>query len=703
MATTTTMTPAAASTQRVPGGVRLFGQRFVGLDLAAMLLLLGAALIGLMLAYARTPDVQIGIVGLEDPRRIHYRQHLQDFHEPEAVAGQERYYRWTQQRSMINLPGLGRGLWQTRLMLGSPQPAGQPKQIVIAAGAWSLPLQLQADQRDYHLLTPSSGDLRLAIDAPAGQYGGDPRALGVIFGGLDLQPIAVAALPPALFLLHTLLALTLAFLTLRLIGVPTWLALLGALGGLAVLLWGTALHRGPLGLYSVRLLALTLVGLLVMIATRWAVPRLFRLGGVEVGDAALTGLLAIVYIGYIVKAGGLLWPYFLSVDIEWHMEKTQRVLDGRIRELWDANSPFHQSVMPVDEWGENKPVIPYSPFYHIFSALWAIFPWRLKLSAEVYSAILDALRPVMIFFITRKFGFRDRVGIIAAATYSLIPAAFLLHAWGNTPTTNGMWWSLLATTLLVGAWDRLGESRAAWAVLTLVLTLTMLFYAVTAVFTTLLLFGMVAVLLLTRQRRAAWPLLLSAAAAVLLSIAIYYWQFIPAIIERTIPRLTGGIAESGQTLGGQEIVFSEYIVKYIYLLDIYGVYLPLGLGIAGWWLGVRKFGARSLFAILMTIWMIIAILFWFVGLKLSMVDKQLFWLMPWMGIGAGIAVDRLLSERRLLRWAAPLLILGALYTGSEALYLWTHRLNGYPIGEGYVSWYQLYCRTAYDRQFCIPD
>ncbi len=696
------MTPAAASTQRVPGGVRLFGQRFVRIDLLAALLLLGAALVGLMFAYARTPDVQIGIVGMEDPRRIHYRQHLQSFHEPEALADQQRYYRWTQARSTINLPGLGRGLWQTQITLGSPQPVDQPKQVVLTAGTQQLALQLQAAQRSYHLFTPSNGDLRLTIDAPAAQYGGDPRPLGVVFGGVGLQPITVAAFPPALFLFHTLLALMLAFFTLRLIGVPTWLALLGTLGGLAVLVWGTALHRGPLGLYSVRLLALTLAGLLFMVATRWATTRLFRLGAVEVGAGALTGLLLIVYAGYIVKAGGLLWPYFLSVDIEWHMEKTQRVLTGRIRELWDANSAFHQSVMPVDEWGENKPVIPYSPFYHIFSAIWAIFPWQMKLSAEVYSAALDALRPVLIFFITRKFGFRDRAGIIAALTYSLIPAAFLLHAWGNTPTTNGMWWSLLATAVLVGAWDRLSTNRWAWGALTLVLTATMLFYAVTAVFTTLLLLGMALALLLTGQKRQSWWVFLSITSAVLLSIAIYYWQFVPAIIERTIPRLTGGFTESGQTLGGQEIIFSDYVIKYFYLLDIYGMYLPLALGIAGWWLGMRAFGVRSLFAILMTLWMIIAILFWFVGLKVSMVDKQLFWLMPWMGIGAGIVVDRLLSQRNVARWVAPILILGALYTGSAGLYLWTHRLNGYPIGEGYVSWYQLYCRSAYDRQTCIP-
>ena len=84
------MTPAAASTQRVPGGVRLFGQQFARVDLLTALLLLAAALLGLMLAYVRPSNVEIGVVGIEDHRRIHYQQHLVNFHDPEAIAGQQR-------------------------------------------------------------------------------------------------------------------------------------------------------------------------------------------------------------------------------------------------------------------------------------------------------------------------------------------------------------------------------------------------------------------------------------------------------------------------------------------------------------------------------------------------------------------------------------------------------------------------------------
>lgn len=661
----------------------MYGPARVSKDLLALCLLLCATLGGLMWSYAQPRGFDVGVSGEHD------KLHLQTFHDPEALAGQTApSYRWTEERSVIHAPGLGRGVWRTDLTLSSPQPVGKPKQVLIEAGEQSWPLQLRPEPRVYHLLTPSDGDLRLTIAAPVQQYGKDPRPLGIAFLGAGFQPVVAAAFPPILLLLHALVALALAFLTLRLIGLPIGPALLVSFVGLLLLIYGILTNRGSLGLYSIRILALALVGLMLVAATRWSVPRLFQLGHVEISPEALSALLLIVYGSYLLKAGGLLWPYFTAIDIEWHMEKTRRVLGGRIGELWRADSPFHQSVMP-ELWGQNKPVIPYSPFYHIFSALWAIFPWQLETSANVFSTILDALRPTMIFFIVRKFGFRERAGLFAALCYSVIPATFLLHAWGNTPTTNGMWWSLLSITLLVGTWGRLRSNRWAWLALTLVLTATMLFYAVTAVFTTLLALGIITGLVVSEQKREALPLFLSLATAVLLSIGIYYWQFVPLIIARTIPKFAGAIEQGGKELGLAPITWPQFLWKYVYLLDIYGMYLPLGFGIAGWWIGVRKLGARSPFAFLMTSWLIVAIVFWFVGFRVDMVDKQLFWLMPWMGIGAGIAVDRLLDQRRALRWALPLLILGTLYLGSDAVYLWIHRLHGYRGDLAYTSWFQV--------------
>ncbi|WP_026369482.1 hypothetical protein [Kallotenue papyrolyticum] len=679
-------------------------------DLLALLCMLAALLAGLMLAYTRPSGLSVGVVGLDDYRRIHYRAHLRDFHEPEAIAGQTRVsYRWTRDRSTIVAPGLGRGLWQTDLALASPVPAGQPKQALVRAGQIALPIQLQASLRHYHLLAPSHGDLNVVIESVAAHYGSDPRPLGVMFGGVQLQPVARVLLPPWRLLAHAALALGLMFATLRLLGLRPWVALALSLIGVALLALGIVRASGPVGLISLRLVALSSTGLLGMLALRWALPRLFRLGGVELQPQAWTVLLVLIYLSFLVRAVGLLWPYFLSVDIEWHMEKTQRVLSGRIRELWDATSPFHQSVMPEDEWGSNRPVIPYSPFYHIFSAIWAIFPWPLRLSAETYSAALDVLRAAMIAFVIRKIGLPDRAALVGALTYLILPATFLLHAWGNTPTTNGMWWSLLAITLLLGAGDRLlasGDGRAWswwwWACLTAVLTATLLFYAVTAVFTGLLFAGVALALLLTRRWRAAWPILLSLATATLLSLAIYYWQFVPLIIERTLPRLTETAVTPGRTIGGQEVSFARYAASYLWLLDIYGLYLPLLLGCLGYGLALRRYGLSSLFGLTMSAWGTVALLFWLVGLKVSMVDKQLFWLMPWMAIGTAIAVERLVARRAVARWAVPLLLLGALYTGSDALYLWQHRVGGYGIGEGFTSWYQLLCRQRYDKATCLP-
>lgn len=691
MATTTIASSSAAA----HGGVRVFGRTWRrGADAAALALLLLIALIGLMLGYARAAEVVVGIAGPNDVRSLHYRQHLLNFHDPEVVAGESLpSYRWTQERSTISVPGVGRGLWDTQLTLSSPIPAEQPKQALISSGDTAWRVQLQNQRRTYHLLTPSDGDLRVSIESAAERYGADPRLLGVVFSSMQLTPVITAAFPPALFLLHTLLALVIAFVTLRLIGVPTWLALGVPVVGTALLSWGLAINRAPTGLYSYRLLAIALVGLLLLAALRWAIPRVFRAGGVEIGPTALTALLAVVYVSYLVRAVGLLWPYFLAIDIEWHMEKTRRVLNGRIMELWDANSPFHQSVMPTDEWGADKPLIPYSPFYHIFSVIWAIFPWPLELSANIFSVVIDALRSVLIFFLARKWGFRDRAGIIGAATYSIIPASFLMHSWGNTPTTNGMWWSLLAMAVLVGTWERLHKFRAAWIVLTLVLTATMLFYAVTAVFMTLVMFGVVGWLLIAGRRRETWPIFASTVAALALSIAIYYWQFVPGIIERTLPKLFGAATGGTITGGAQPSVIAGtwwgYVGSYAYFLDIYGMYLPLLLGLVGWWIGARKLGWRSSFAAVMTMWLLVALLFWVIGYKIVMVDKQLFWLMPWMGLATGIAVDRILDNRRALRWAVPLLALGALYVGSDALYLWVHRLQGWRGEWAFTSWVQL--------------
>src|SRR4028119_1319386 len=140
---TTTLAPSAAERHVGTGGVNIFGrQQSLRADFLALVALLVAALGALGVGYTRPADFTLGVDGRYN------LPYLQGFHEPESAAGSAApSYRWTRERSTVLAPGLGRGLWQTELSLGSPQPAEQPKQIVIATDAHQLPLQLQPQQR----------------------------------------------------------------------------------------------------------------------------------------------------------------------------------------------------------------------------------------------------------------------------------------------------------------------------------------------------------------------------------------------------------------------------------------------------------------------------------------------------------------------------------------------------------------------------
>jgi hypothetical protein len=210
MATTTL--PRASVAQ---GGTRSFGRRHFVNDGLALLVLLCATVVGLVAGYARAVPFEVGVAGrYNDP-------YLQQFHEPEIVAGEQQpSYRWTRERSTVVAPGLGRGLWTTRLSLDSPAAAGPPKQVLLEAGTIGLPVQLTAQRRVIHLLTPSLGDLGISIATTTGQYGSDPRPLGVAFFGSAFEPIVSSMAPPLSTLLFSLVTLALAFLALRWSGLP---------------------------------------------------------------------------------------------------------------------------------------------------------------------------------------------------------------------------------------------------------------------------------------------------------------------------------------------------------------------------------------------------------------------------------------------------------------------------------------------------
>jgi hypothetical protein len=679
---TTTLAPSAAAARSVGGGVNLFSGRYLRADLLALLALLVAALAGLSIGYLRAPAIEIGVDGRYN------RPYLEDFHEPETAAGQSApSYRWTEERSQVRAPALGRGRWQVGLTLSSPTATGAPKLALIETDSQQLPIQLRPDQRTYYLLTPTSGDLTVAISSATTQVGNDPRALGVVFAGAEFQPLTISALPPLSFLLLTLLALALAFVTLRLIGLHPWLALIGPLIGLALLSWAVAVNRQPLGLLLPRLALLALFSLLLTLLLGWCWRLLVRLGRLEPEPSLLPALLAIFYAGFWIKAAGLLYPYSHVIDVGWHVRDIQSVLAWRVSEFY-LPSAFSYGKMPVSEWGANPPLLPYTPFFHLMAAPLAIFPWPLDLSVNVFSVFFDTNRVTLIAALALSLGLTSRGALLAALLYAVTPFTFLLHSWGNMPTTLGIWWTLLATTMLVLTFGRWHERRIFW-LLTAVLLASFLFYFVMAVF--MMVFVLLVALGLRLFRgdlpRQARPLLGATGLAFALSIVLYYGLFIPEMIERTLPyvlrTVVGGQTNEGQAaqqtlaqyLGFYWPHLGYYLPFYINTADTvrYGLWLPLLLGLPGLWL-LRK---RRLTLIIVGAWYVVAVLFLFAGLRISMVDKHVFFVAPALALCSAAIFERLWTRNLLLRGA---LIGVYALTFVSAIELWIVRLQRVGIG-----------------------
>jgi hypothetical protein len=353
----------------------------------------------------------------------------------------------------------------------------------------------------------------------------------------------------------------------------------------------------------------------------------------------------------------------------------QLVLGGQFKDFY-LPSHFSYGKMPVREWGNNPPLLPYSPFFHIVAASFAIFPWPMDISVNIFSVIFDTNRVVLIAALALAFGLNSRTAFLAALLYAVTPFTFMLHSWGNIPTTFGIWWTLLATAILVLTFGRWHERRI-FVLLTFVLLASFLFYFVMAVFSGFFVILLALGLLffgrdLTKQVK---PLVLSGTLALVLSIVVYYGFFIPEMIERTLPYVTRTVA-GGQTNTGQDehISLGQYLsyhythMGYLNYPVRHGVWVPVLLALPGLWL-LRK----QRFALLVTgVWLLVAIMFFFVGLRVSMVDKYIFYAAPALAICTALFFDRLWQRSRVV----PILIAAVyLLTFVSALDIWILRLQ----------------------------
>lgn len=640
----------------------------------------------------------------------------------ELTLAPARTYRWSSDEAAIVLPGLGRGAWQLDLDVVVAHPDGSPVNARVAANGVTLAsLPESSTERRISLLVPArlvqGGDL--AVTFRADTYA-DPRPLGLFVSDVRVTPVdGPAALTPAappwgtlaasltvVLALYVCLAGILRFepWSLQLRGAPakgwTLLAILVLLGFGA---WALTLHRFPTSLMLPRLAGLMVWSLLLLLLLRplldWAFQAVARPDATALLPAGtfaasqnhagfLNLLLLAFFVSYWLKAGGMLYPFFVGIDIDWHMERSRWILNGQLPLLYSTNSPLNESTMPTAEWGENRPVIPYSPYFHMFGALLGLLPFDMSFSANMLSAVLDVSRVLLIALLIRAAGMTERAALLGGALYGFLPVTFLLHSWANIPTTSGMWWTLLAMTLLFVAWDRL-QRPLIMVTLSLLLLVSFLWYTVTGVFLGFFLVVFTLLAWVTARRGAAGravfaglkPLWQATGVAIVAALIIYYGQYIWPILAQTVPYFATVFTQGPESVGVERPSFGSYMLIFVEHLDYrrwegghlyYGVAIPLLFVVPG----LLALWKRHLLFVLLAAWYTVGLVFMFVGYRISMVDKQLFFILPAMCVCWAVYAERYWLRGRWGRWFVLTIYA---FTLASALGLWVFRIANSPV------------------------
>ncbi len=599
-----------------------------------------------------------------------------------------RTYRWTSEQAAIAFPALGRGDWRVDLTVLAAHPDGAPVNArVFANGVPLVNLPEIAAVRRVLLLAPARAviDGNLTLEIVATPYR-DPRPLGVLVERVAVAPLAsgapATALPPWGALLPALTIVLSLYGALRVARVPAWIVS-GA--GIAVALlgaWALAVYRHPIGLFLEPLAWFMLFTLALALLLDRGVAWAFRRLDIPLEPWLRHALLIMFLAGLWIKGGGLLFPYMRAIDVGWHMDRVRWILDGHWAEMYLPGA-FSESVMPIDEWGPNRPVIPYSPFFHLFSTIFALFPWPLETSANLFSALLDNGRVFVIAILARWAGLNSRATLFAALMYAVTPVTFLLHSWGNIPTTSGMWWTLLTSTAMVVLYPRLGE-RVPFVLLTVLTLITLLFYTVMAVFHVAFVASFVLLVLLVPSgldRRPLRPAVLSLAIALAASVLIYYGQYIPPILERTVPYVVDLATRGPQSVGVERVPFAEYMLAFWPHLRYdmrpdgflyYGLLIPLIFVLPGF-VALRS---RPLPWVMLAAWFSVGVLFMLVGYRISMVDKQLFYIVPAICLCWAVYAERFWRRGW---WGRVLVVTIYAFTLVTALDLWVIRILRSPV------------------------
>ena len=642
------------------------------------------------------------------------------FYGPERAADVNKTtLRWSQGESAIELRGLGKPSAPVKLtlQLSSGRPPGSPPiEVALSVnGRPQAPLTLTRESLPYTVMVDPawvdlSGDVRLDFSSPTFTEGGDDRGFTADFVRVDL-PGGVTA--PSLTQMGWLLLcafflywiLRSSWLTARGSGLITALFLIGCSGIIAV-------HRLLLTIFTTRLavvLALALlVALVVETITRWLTRWAGWRGKYVVPEWAWAGLRGLLAISVALKLAGVIYPSAFIIDAPFHLKRVTFMAEGR---PWDQyfGESLALSVMPENEWGSARTFIPYSPFFYLVASPLAKLPIPIALSVPAVSALLEALKTVLVFLIALSLGraFHRREGedkrpedahiaLAGAAFYSLIPATFLLQQWGNWPTLLSLWLLTLWATVVCLFWERITRP-VIFLVSTLLLTLTMVSYTVTAVYVGLL-SGMIIVLgwFFAREERKRWVALApSLVAASGLALLLYYGQYVGKILNETLPTFGQAIEDQGSLTTLRPTLWDFLTGHLARAMQSYHLALIYAIGIASaLWLffrhrvnplatrqagrGTERSDARRAPTqwqkVWLGAWLLTFPLFTLADFWVDQALKQFWIALPAISVVAGAWLVALLFRGKSTRVFSTLVVLVGMTLAWQSVSLWVFRL-----------------------------
>lgn len=595
-------------------------------------------LIGLVYQFGTSVGVQVG-GGYDEP-------YVRTFHERAEQDGTR--FRYATDRSRILLPGAG-ARDSTLIIAAGPRPDGvaQPVQVVvngIALGQFTP----GAGIADYRFPLPANyysyGDLTVDLISTPQLVPGKGNNLvpyGPQIAGVRAEANGGGLVKPPLWTLVAWLVIApTAYFLIRRLGLKPPVAAGVALALLAVGAVAVAAQRLDFALFAPRLAFLLILAYLLLIVSDLVVPRLFARGGVTIEEQHWRWLQLIALFPLALKLGGATYPQLVVIDLPWHNQRFEQVLTGRFMEIY---RPVAGGISELPgHWGVQGQ-IPYPPFMYVLGLPFYLWPLGKELSFNLWSVLLDCARPLLVFFLARRLGANVRASLLAAAVMGVTACTFLLHSWGNWPTTISQWSAFLFLVLLVARFDDL---RRPWvfAGLLALLTVTMLLYTVTAVFIGMLLVIFIGILFWRRhtpEGQQAMPLAAMLVGASLLAFFAYYVQFAGPIITETLPSFGSSLGQ-GESLGIERDPFSVYASKYFVRLFNYGVLFSLLLTPFGIWRLMRG-QHHPLTGPLLASWFAIPLSFFLIGYRLDMVDKEIWFIVPALAICAGVACDWIIS------------------------------------------------------------